>query len=147
MDPERELSPPEWFSCPSTGLAASSNPNTVTASRNQPQATRHARAVAGREGTVLPVTGRGKLIVRSAQGLIPNYLATSSSTPTNIHGTLVLPVNTAIQSRLELTITCARPVRCTEKALVRSPARTQPRARPCQSILAGGRGYIQGGLS
>src|SRR6266849_8846166 len=83
MDPERKLSPPEWVSCPKTGLAANINAKIAAASRNQPQATWHARAVAGQEGMVLPVTGRGKLIVRSAQGLIPNYLATSSITPTN----------------------------------------------------------------
>src|SRR6266850_7956794 len=93
MDPECELSSREWGSCPNTGPAASSNAKTATASRNQPQARRHARAVAGGEGTVLPPSSRGRLIVRSAQRLIPNYLATNSSTPTNILGTLVQPVN------------------------------------------------------
>src|SRR5713101_412752 len=93
MDAEPALSPREWVSCPNTGLAATSNAKTATAARNQSQTTRHARAVAGRKGTVLPVTGRGKLIVRSAQRLIPNYLATGSSTPTNIRSTLVQPVN------------------------------------------------------
>src|SRR6267143_650483 len=94
MDPEGELSLPEWVCFTKTALAASSNEKIADASRNQPQATRHARAaVGGREGTVLTVTGRGKLIVRSAQALIPHYLATSSSTPTNIRGTLVQPVN------------------------------------------------------
>src|SRR6266850_1196423 len=93
MDPERGFSPREWVSCANTGPAASSNIKTATASRNQPQARRHARAVVGGEGTVLPLSGRGKLIVQSAQRLIPNYLATSSSTPTNIRGTLVQPVN------------------------------------------------------
>src|SRR6266849_633892 len=95
MDPERELSPPEWVSCPNTGLAASSNTKSAAASNNQPQVTRQARAIARREGTVLPTIGRGKLIIKSAQRLIPNYLATSSSTPTNIRGTLVQPVNSS----------------------------------------------------
>src|SRR6267143_6935549 len=134
MDPEGELSLPEWVSCPKTGLAASSNAKIAAASRNQPQATRHARAVVGREGTVLPVTGRGKLIVRSAQGLIPNYLATSSSTPTNICGTLVQPVNTAIYSSWELPV---EPCKMHAKGYM-SHSRTHSHnaARPCQSILA-----------
>src|SRR6266436_111763 len=93
MDPERELSPREWVSCPNTGPAASSNAKIAAASNNQPYATRRARVGAGQDGTVLPVTGRGKLIVQSAQWLIPHYLATSSSTPTNIRGALVQPVN------------------------------------------------------
>src|SRR6266436_461621 len=93
MDPKRELSPPEWVSCPKTGLAASSKAKIAAASKNQPQARRHARAVAGQEGMLLPITGRGKLIVKSAQRPIPNYLATSSTTPTNIRGMLVQPVN------------------------------------------------------
>src|SRR6266850_8057819 len=93
MDPERELSPREWVSCPNTGPAASSNANIPAASNNQPHATRRARVGAGQNGAVLPLTSRGKHIVKSAQRLIPNYLATSSSTPTNILGTLVQPVN------------------------------------------------------
>src|SRR6267378_3059912 len=93
MDPERKFSRPERVSCPKTGPAASSNPSTDTASKNQPPATRHPRAVAGQEGADLPVTSRGKLIIQSAQRLIPNYLASSSRTPTNIRGTLVQPVN------------------------------------------------------
>src|SRR5882672_513203 len=93
MDPELELSPREWVSCPNTGPVARSNAKTATASRNQVQTTRRAWASTVREGTVSPITGRGKLRVRSAQRLIPIYLATSSSTPTNIRGTLVQPVN------------------------------------------------------
>src|ERR1700730_11945613 len=96
MDAEPELSPRERVSCPNTGPAASSNAKTATAARNQLQTRRHARAVAGRKGTVLPVIGRGKLIVQSALRLIPNYLATSSHTPTNIRGALVQPVNRSI---------------------------------------------------
>src|SRR6266850_8339106 len=97
MDPECRLSAALRVSCPKTVPAASSNAKTAAASRNQPHAIRRARAGAGQDGAVLPTTGRGKLIVKSARRLIPNYLATSSSTPTNIRGTLVQPVNTAIR--------------------------------------------------
>src|SRR6267378_518779 len=148
MEPEPELSAPEWVPCPNAGPAASSNAKAAAASRNQPQATRHASAFAGREGTVSPITGRGKLIVRSVRSLIPNYLATSSNTPTNIRGTLVQPVNTAIYSSRKLTIACASPVRCTQGALCpmqgcinatpRGPANPSPRGRYVQGCLRSG---------
>src|SRR5712664_2255062 len=93
MDPERGFSPREWVSCANTGPAASSKAKIAAASMNQPYTTRRARVGSGQDGAVPPATGRGKLIVQSAQRLIPNYLATSSSTPTNIRGTLVQPVN------------------------------------------------------
>src|SRR5213594_174029 len=93
MDPECELSPREWVSCPNTGPAASRKAKIAAASNNQPYKTRRARVGTGQDGAVLALSSRGRLIVRSAQRLIPNYLATSSSTPTNILGILVQPVN------------------------------------------------------